>query len=203
VPVNARESEPVSPPRPSPPPPSAPPPWSSEPAPVPRAQLPIPGSASLGPATTELASWNQAIERVRREQPRHGKSLSFGRLIAVGPTAVRLAFAADAGFHRATVFDSGRAVIEKLLSQHYGRSLHLEEESDRAAHAAAPRSIAEQEVEAREVRESAIDHKVRTHPAVASVLRILGGRLEHVQVLEAAPVPAGGDEPPPAADEEA
>ena len=101
----------------------------------------------------------------------------------------RLAFPTDAGFHRATVFGSGRAEIEGLLSRQLGERVRLTEEKSEAAFTAAPRSVAETEADAKSTRERGIEARVRANPAVLSVLRMLGGSLEHVQILEpAAPV---------------
>lgn len=185
--------QPLGPTQPAVPPPPRAPASVSAPPPAPSAPAPSAPSRRL----SDAEQWRLAVEALRQSQPRHGRSLAFGRLISLGDSTVRLAFAADAGFHRATVFDGGRQVIETELQKRFGRHLRLEEETNAQVHAQAPRSLAEAETNAREARESAIDHKVRTHPAVASVLKHLGGRLEHVQVLEA-PAPAATDDAPPA-----
>lgn len=64
-----------------------------------------------------------------------------------------------------------------------------------AAFQQASRSVAEQEADDKATRERAIEAKVRANPAVLSVLKILGGTLEHVQVLE----PAAREESVPTA----
>ncbi len=121
---------------------------------------------------------------MRLANPRIGKSLSYGRLIALTNGEARVAFPTDAGFHRATAFGHARAEIETTLSKHLGAATKLVEEKSDTAWQQAPRSVAEQEADEKATRERAIEAKVRENPAVLSVLKILGGNLEHVQVLE-------------------
>jgi hypothetical protein len=138
--------------------------------------------------------WKGAVDVIRLANPRMGKSLSFARLVSLGLGDAKLAFPADAGFHRATVFGHARAELESVLTQHFGEKIRLVEEKSEAAFQAAPKSVAEMEASAKATRERDIEQKVRENPAVLSVLRVLGGTLEHVQVLEPAPrdEPAGG-----------
>lgn len=115
---------------------------------------------------------------------RHGKSLGFGRLLALRPGEAVLAFPKEAAFHRATVTGSGRATIEQALGQHFGRPTRLVDEPSEALCAAAPASFAEEDARQKVDREKGIEAKVRAHPAVRAAMRILGGELEQVQVLE-------------------
>ncbi|MBK7863169.1 MAG: DNA polymerase III subunit gamma/tau [Archangiaceae bacterium] len=143
--------------------------------------------------------WKAAVEAVRLANPRIGKSLSYGRMISIAGGDVRLAFPTDAGFHRATVFGHARAELEKHISKRLGETLKIVEEKSDAAWQQAGRSVAEQEAAEKATREKAIEAKVRQNPAVLSVLKVLGGTLEHVQVLEPASrteeaVPATPDE---------
>ena len=131
--------------------------------------------------------WKAAVDVIRLANARLGKSLSFGRLVSLGMGDARLAFPTDAGFHRATVFGHARAELESVLTQHFGEKVRLVEEKSDAAFQAAPKSVAEAEASAKATRERDIEQKVRENPAVLSVLRVLGGTLEHVQVLEPAP----------------
>jgi hypothetical protein len=131
--------------------------------------------------------WKAAVDVIRLANPRLGKSLSFGRLASLGMGDARLAFPTDAGFHRATVFGHARAELEAVLTQHFGEKIRLVEEKSEAAFQSAPKSVAEAEASAKATRERDIEQKVRENPAVLSVLRVLGGTLEHVQVLEPAP----------------
>ncbi len=137
------------------------------------------------PALSAADRWKGAVEVIRNANPRLGKSLSYGRLVSLGAGDARLAFPTDAGFHRATVFGHARAELEAVLTQHLAEKIHLVEEKSEAAYLAANRSVAEQETHAKLTRERDIEAKVRENPAVLSVLRVLGGSLEHVQVLDA------------------
>ncbi|MHB8877359.1 MAG: DNA polymerase III subunit gamma/tau [Myxococcaceae bacterium] len=141
-------------------------------------------SATPGPALSQLDRWRAAVEAVKTSHPRHGKSLGFGRLVALRPGEAVLAFPKDAAFHRATVTGSGRANVEGVLSAHFGRPTRLVDEPSEAACAAAAVSFAEEESRQKLDREKGIEAKVRAHPAVRAAMRILGGELEQVQVLE-------------------
>ena len=136
------------------------------------------------------------MESVRQISPRHGKSLSFARFLGFTPEGARIAFAADAAFHRSQVVGMSRSLVEGELSKALGRPLKLIEDSNPQAFQSAPRSIAEVEAADRATRERIIEAKVREHPGTRAVLRHLGGSIEHIQVLESAPEPPAG--PPPA-----
>ena len=88
---------------------------------------------------------------------------------------------------------TGRQLIEKSLSEHFGRPMRLvlEDAPDLAARAGL--SLAEQEQQSRDAYERSTEAKVRAHAAVRSVLRVLGGEIEHVQVLDKERPPAEPD----------
>jgi hypothetical protein len=139
------------------------------------------------------------VETVRAASARHAASLAQGRLVALRTGEVVLAYRPEANFHRnAVTSQSGRAAVERLLSEHFGRPTRLL--LDDAAAATAPKSLAEQDAEARAAHEVSTDQTVRGHPAIRAALRILGGELEHIQVLERERTGAPGsdviDEPP-------
>jgi len=143
--------------------------------------------------------WRAAVEAVRAASPRHAASLAQGRLVALRPGEVVLAYRSDSSFHKTAVTgQSGRAVVERVLTEHLGRPTRLL--IDDAAAAGAAKSLAEQDAEARAAREQSTDQTVRGHPAIRAALRILGGELEHIQVLERERTGAPGsdvvDEPP-------
>jgi hypothetical protein len=140
----------------------------------------------LTPVVDDATRWKEAIEAVKATSPRHGKSLSFGRIISMTGSEIRLGYPADAGFHRAAIFGNSRPTLEQTLSTHFGRPIKLVEESSSSLITQAPKSVAEIEAGDRLVREKDIEAKVKEHPAVRSVLRLLGGSLEHIQVLEPA-----------------
>lgn len=141
--------------------------------------------------------WRRAVEAVRAVSVRFGKSLSFGRLVAVEPGTLKIAFPPGAGFHRTTVFGSARPEIEKLISTALGQATRLQEDTSARALAAAPKSIAEQELSDRTARENSIDARIRVHPAVQNVLRLFGGQIENIQVLDALPPVVEESSPPP------
>lgn len=144
--------------------------------------------------------WKAAVDAVRTAFPRHGKSLSFARLISVSGGEVRLSFGSANSFHRATVLGNARADVEKTIAQILGGPHRLVEETSQEAWTNAPRSIAELEADDRMMRERSIDGRARDSDAVKSILKYLGGNVEHVQVLDA---PAASEEPlaPPPEDE--
>jgi hypothetical protein len=136
------------------------------------------------PAPSGLDRWRAAVEALRAESPRHGKSLSYGRFVSMEPGTVKLAFPPDAGFHRTTVFGMSRQLIEEALTKHFGRPTRVVEETGPQALLGTAPSIAEEEAKQTAARHSAIDARVAQHPAIRSVLQILGGTVEHVQYLE-------------------
>lgn len=148
--------------------------------------------------------WRQAVEVVRRVAPRQGASLAYSRLLWIRPGEVAIAFQVAHGFHKATVVTaSSKATIEKCFSQHFGRPTVLKVETAPApapgtasangvagANALPGPSIAEQEQEVRRRRDQETEATVRTHPAVRAALKLLGGEIEHIQMLEPAPPPS-------------
>ena len=154
---------------------------------------------AAGTARPVEAVWRAAVEAVRASSSRHAASLAHGRLVALRSGEVVLAYRPEASFHRTTVTgQSGRAAVERLLSEHFGQPTRIV--LDDAAAATAPKSLAEQDAEARTAHEVSTDQTVRGHPAIRAALRILGGELEHIQVLERQRTGAPGsdiiDEPP-------
>jgi len=149
---------------------------------------------------TDADRWKAAVDLLRQENPRHGKSLSYARVMGFTPEGVRVSFPPDAAFHRTTVLGMSRAIVEASLSKIFGRPTKILEESGATALQSAPKSIAEVEASDRQVRETSIDGKVRDHPAIRNVLRFLGGQIEHIQYLEPGKVEL--PRPAAAADEE-
>lgn len=138
------------------------------------------------------------MDAVRAASPRQGKSLAYGRLVRIAPGEVVIAFTAEHDFHRATVSGHGKASIEELISSQLGAPTRLSIDSSAAT--SAPPSIAEEEVKERAAHERSVDFRVRSNGALQAALRILGGEIEHVQVLErerpALPEPDTSEESP-------
>ena len=141
--------------------------------------------------------WRSAVDTVRAASARHGASLAFGRLLWIRPGEVGVAYPAAMGFHRTTVTASaGRTIVERALSEHFGRptKLVVEQAVDGVG---ATLSVAEEDQQQRTAHERSTEGKVRGHPAVRAALKILGGEIEHIQVLEPArpaPPPTEGPE---------
>jgi hypothetical protein len=172
-----------------------------EPAAEPEA---APGGTGRDTPTLPIGErWRAAVETVRTQSPRHGTALAHGRLLWLRPGEVGLAYTPTAAFHRGMVSGaSGRTLVEKALAEHFGRPMKLvTQEATAEAAAATPLSIAEQDAQARAAHTQSTEGKVRTHPAVRAVLKILGGEIEHIQVLEperpsASPAVESPDESP-------
>jgi hypothetical protein len=130
------------------------------------------------------ARWRSAVDAVRTALPRHGKSLSFARVVSLAPGEARVSFGSANSFHRATVFGPQKKDIEKLLSEALAAPHQLVEETSQKLWQDAPRSIAELEADDRATREKDIDGKARDSAAVRSIIKYLGGTIEHIQVLD-------------------
>lgn len=161
---------------------------AAEPVPAP---APAPAAAPAGngrdaPTLPNGERWRAAVELVRAQSPRHGTALAHGRLLWLRPGEVGLAYAPNAAFHRGMVTGgSGKALVEKALSEHFGQPMKLlAQEATAEAAATTPPSIAEQDAQARAAHTQSTEGKVRSHPGVRAVLKILGGEIEHIQVLE-------------------
>ena len=140
--------------------------------------------------------WRLAIDAVRGQSARHGASLAFGRVVSVKPGEVTLYFPPEQGFHRTTVSaPSGRAIVERALSEHYRQPTRLV--FSETAPAGAPMvSVAEADAKDRVAREKSAEGQMRSHPSVRAVLKILGGEIEHIRVIEKERPPAGPVEAP-------
>ncbi len=160
------------------------PPVAAAPSTPTHARVAPAAAIATGVPNSQIERWKLAVDAVRAASPRHGKSLSHGRFVGMEPGTVRIAFPADAAFHRTTVFGMSRQLIEEELTKHFGRPTKVAEDNTAQALKAAAPSIAEDEARETSARHNAIDARVSHHPAIKSVLRILGGTVEHVQYLE-------------------
>jgi hypothetical protein len=92
-----------------------------------------------------------------------------------------MGFGPQALFHRSAVTGtSGKQTVEQALTRHFGRPTRLvvlDGQVDGYC-------LAEDEAKARVAREQGAEQQVREHPALRNVLRVLGGEVEHIQVLE-------------------
>ena len=133
--------------------------------------------------------WAKAVGAVSQASGRYGTALSHARLVELQPPRACLAFAPQAGFHKNSVFGSGRATIEKVLSAFFSSPIHLvEEEWGQASQQATP-SLAEQQAKRRESHARAMEAKVHANPRIQSALAILGGHIDAIRTLAPAPAP--------------
>lgn len=127
--------------------------------------------------------WRAAVESVKAQSPRHGMALANGRLMWLRTGEIGLAFRPQEGFHRIQLTSpAGRATLDKALAEHFGRPMKLVLEDAPAD--GGPKSLAEEDAQSRAAHEKSTEGKVRGHPAVRSVLKFLGGEIEHIQVYE-------------------
>jgi hypothetical protein len=155
---------------------------ASEPEPEP--EPPPTSNGRDNPGLSAGERWRAAVESVKAASPRHGTALANGRLLWLRAGEVGVGYIATAAFHRTQVSGgTGKALVEKVLSEHFGRLTRLLVE-EATGEAASTLSIAEQEAQARDAHQQSTEGKVRSHPAIRAVLKILGGEIEHIQVLE-------------------
>lgn len=122
---------------------------------------------------------------MKQASPRHGKALAFGRLLWMRPGEIAVGYTKADGFHREAVTGSGKPTIERALSEFFRQpTVLIIQNAPDLPPEALPKSLAEQEAQERTVHEKSTDARVRSHPALRSVLRILGGEVEHIQIYE-------------------
>jgi hypothetical protein len=159
---------------------------------------PVAASGRDNPRRPLQDRWRATVDTVRSASGRHAKSLACGRLLWIREGEVALAYPPSQGFHKTTVAgSSGRPIVEKALSEHFGRPTKLvvqdcaEGDKDAAgagAAAGAPGSglisIAEEDAKERAAYEKSTEGRVRSHPAIRATLKYLGGEIEHIQVYD-------------------
>lgn len=165
-------------------------PAESAPEPEPEA-TPAPMSHGRdNPGHSAGERWRAAVESVKAASARHGTALANGKLLWLRAGEVGVGYTPAASFHRTQVASgTGRALVEKALSEHFGRPTRLTVE-DAVGEAANTPSLAEQDAQARTAHQHTTEGKVRSHPAIRAVLKHLGGEIEHIQVLEPERPPA-------------
>ncbi|MCP3167544.1 DNA polymerase III subunit gamma/tau [Myxococcus qinghaiensis] len=157
-----------------------------EPAPM-MAAAPAPAAARSrdNPNLPLIERWRAAVESVKASSLRHGTALANGRLVSMKAGEIILGFLPSAGLHRMTVTAAaGKAVIDKLLAEHFGRAVKLSFQDVSADDTRASFSIAERDAQSRATHEKNTESKVRNHAAVRAVLLRLGGEIEHIQIYE-------------------
>jgi len=138
--------------------------------------------------------WRVAVETVRETSGRHAKSLACGRLLWIREGEVAVAYTPKDGFHKTTVSGSGRTLVEKALTEHFGRPTKLVVQDCTEADATGPGagliSLSEQDAQERTAYEKSTEGRVRNHPAIRATLKFLGGEIEHIQVYDQPARPA-------------
>jgi hypothetical protein len=162
-----------------------------------RAAAPMARSGRDNPGRPLQDRWRAVVDTVRGSSGRHAQSLANGRLLWIRDGEVAVAYPPGpngANFHKTTVVGaSGRALIEKALSEHFGRPTKLvvqdAVEGD-AGPAVGLVSIAEHDAQERAAYEKSTEGRVRVHPAIRATLKHLGGEIEHIQVYDQPARPA-------------
>ncbi|MCL2314396.1 MAG: hypothetical protein FWC28_03980, partial [Proteobacteria bacterium] len=139
--------------------------------------------------TQATQNWAAAVSAVSKASSRYGTALGHARLVQLQPGSVHLAFTPQASFHKNSVFNSGRNVIEKVLSEFFNTPTQLVEDNTPQAYNSAKPSFAEQQEKLRESTTRQLEAKVHAHPKIQATLSILGGHIESIRALEAAPAP--------------
>ncbi len=153
---------------------------------------PEPKVAAIVPTRPLAERWRSAVDAVRKISPRHGASLASAKVLSLDEGRARISFGPKAQFHRATVSgESGRPTVEKALSAHLGQLVRvvIEEHTDAPGFC-----LSEEEARQRVAHTQGAEQSVREHPAMRSLLRVLGGEVEHIQVLESQRTPPALDE---------
>jgi len=148
---------------------------------------PVPPPLRTAPSGlgSQQERWRAAVESVKQSVPRQGKSLAFGRLLWIRPGEIAVGYTKADDFHRSAVSGSGKGVIERALSDFFQKpTVLLIQNAPDLPPEALPKSLAEQDAQERAVHEKSTDVRVRSHPALRAVLRILGGEVEHIQIYE-------------------
>jgi len=97
---------------------------------------------------------------------------------------VVLSFSKEAAFHKSTVAGVARPQIEKLASERLGRPVRIRLVDAAATGRPAPLSPAEEEAKEKADRDKRVADMVRAHPAVSAALEILGGEIEHIEIVQ-------------------
>jgi hypothetical protein len=177
-------------------------PDAAPPEPEPEPEVPMaqaPRSGRDNPSRSTAERWRAAVDSVKGASVRHGAALAHGRLLWLRTGEIGLGYRPQEGFHRLQLTSAtGKAIVDKALAEHFGRPMKLVFEE--TAGDVATQSIAEEEASSRAAHEKSTEGKVRSHPAIRSVLKLLGGEVEHIQIYEperpavAAPPPSESPE---------
>ncbi|MGC4123053.1 MAG: hypothetical protein QM765_52485 [Myxococcales bacterium] len=153
---------------------------------------PIPASPPAFKASeTEAAdldvhtTWKAVVNELKAQKKEMlASGLAHGRILGIDGGRVRLGFVpADGMFRRQT--ERSQKEAEAAISKVLGRPAGLVIETiDAAQFTEAAPSIAEEETERTRTREVHATKETREHPNVLAAMRLLGGTIEFIKVLE-------------------
>ncbi|GMU08796.1 hypothetical protein ASNO1_50490 [Corallococcus caeni] len=150
--------------------------------------------------------WRAAVETVKAASVRHGTALANGRLQSMKAGEIVLGYPPSAAFHKAAVTaPAGKAAVDAALASHFGRAVKLTimdvPQTQDVLPGGMGLSLSEQDTQTRNTHEKSTEGKVRSHAAVRSILKMLGGEIEHIQVYEPERPPANLPDVPAAPDD--
>ena len=159
-------------------------------APVPApAFRPAPAPAPAPPPADESAidlqaTWRAVVAELKaQKKDMLASGMAHARVLGISGGRVRLGFTArDGMFHRQ--IERSQKDAEAAVSKVLGRPAGLVIETVDAASVEASPSIAEEDTERTRVREESATRETREHPSVLAAMRLLGGTIEFIKILE-------------------
>ncbi|MHB8416864.1 MAG: DNA polymerase III subunit gamma/tau [Myxococcales bacterium] len=144
-----------------------------------KAQRASPGD---DPSLAPLDRLAALVETALARSPRIGTALKNGRLKELRPGELTLCY--PTGDFRAALLAAERTAVESLLAAHFGAAtrLTLREGDDETAET----SIAEREARGTAARTEQVKSAALQSDAVKEALRVLGGQVEEIRVLDPA-----------------
>jgi hypothetical protein len=136
-----------------------------------------------GPPADPREIWLAVVGELKAQKKEMlASALAHGRVLSIVKGAVRLGFGPSDGMFRRQV-ERAQKEAEAAIAHVLGAPAGLVLETVTAAEAPAP-SLAEEETERTRVREEKAVRESREHPAVLAAMKLLGGVVEHIRVLE-------------------
>jgi len=128
-------------------------------------------------------TWRAVVAELKvQKRDMLGSALAHGRVLSMAGDRVRLGYAETDGMYRKQVERSQRDA-EAALSKVLGRPMGIVLETVRLQEAPA-QSIAEEDNERTRARDERIRRSGREHPSVLAAMKLFGGVVEHIKVLE-------------------
>lgn len=143
--------------------------------------------------------WRAIVNELRNQRKELlADALAHGRVLQLSPGTARIGYTAMEGLFRSTAqrgLKDALVVLEKILGVPTGLTIETV-----TADESGP-SMAQADGERARAREERILRESREHPAVLAAMKIFGGTVEHVRVLEEVnepsefvPAPEDGEE---------